>query len=92
MRRKKEKISLVLFFQGFLDQGEEQPYMPISVKAETKPQWKGQEPTHTSVKGKKQVWIHPLLLSEMKLKRNTPNCAAPLLTQAPKSLYFIKNL
>ena len=56
MRRKKEKISLVLFLlfsQGFLDQGEEQPYIPISVKAETKPQWKGQEPTHISVKGKK---------------------------------------
>ena len=62
MRRKKRKdqfSSFSSFFQGFLDQGEEQPYIPISVKAETKPQWKGQEPTHTSVKGKKQVWIPP---------------------------------
>ena len=67
--------------------------MPISVKAETKPQWKGQEPTHISVKGKKQVWIHPLLLSEMKLKRNTPNCAAPRtpLDASPKDLIFYKN-
>ena len=66
--------------------------MPISVKAETKPQWKGQEPTHTSVKGEKQVWIHPLLLSEMKLKKKTPSSAAALLTQATQDLIFYKNI
>ena len=66
--------------------------MPISVKAGTKPQWKGQEPTHTSVKGKKQVWIHPTILSEMKLKKKTPSSAAAPLTQAPKDLIFYKTL
>lgn len=64
--------------------------MPISVKAETKPQWKGQEPTHISVKGKKQVWIHPTILSEMKLKRKTPSSARGKKKRDHISPYLLK--